>query len=487
MPGQHSTAEQANNPAPGPGTPADGLVVVSENGIGPYGQQVTMGHHVLAADQPAPIGAGSGPAPYDLLLAALGTCTSMALRMYAERKGWPLEKVTVFLRHQRVPAAQARAGQMPADRITREIRLEGDLGADQRKRLMEFAEKCPVHRALTAGATVTTTTPSLEPESSLEPVTAARTVPANYTADTHAALAAMGVLGHGGQVPTDVGQVRTGSGLAAVIAPPQILADVTTSEMPGPGGPIKLWVYRPAQGTGPRPGLVYFHGGGFVLDGQQSHDGFLHALAGGTGHVVVSVDYRLAPEHPFPAAVHDAQAATAYVAAHAAQFGIDPARLSVAGDSAGATLAAVTAQLAQAQGGPALARQVLIVPQTLYPPQADTASRRDLGEGYYLTTELLAWFADQYLPRPEDRTDPRAAPALAPALAGLPAVLVVTAGLDPLRDEGEQYAHAMASAGVEVRLHRLEGAFHLLWLATKTNPDVQADLIDAIAEHLTHA
>ncbi|MFF4820341.1 alpha/beta hydrolase [Kitasatospora sp. NPDC001309] len=230
---------------------------------------------------------------------------------------------------------------------------------------------------------------------------------------------------------------------------------------------------------------MYFHGGGFVIHGDHSHDGFLRALATGTGHVVVSVDYRLAPEHPFPAAVDDAEAAACYVAAHASQFGIDPEKLSVAGDSAGATLAAVTARLTRT-GGAALATQVLIVPHTLYPPQADTVSRRQFDDGPYLTTELLAWFADQYVPDPQDRSDPRAAPALAPDLTGLPPALVVTAGLDPLRDKGEQYAQAMATAGVPVRQRRLEGAFHLLWLATKTNPAVQANLIGLVAEHLNN-
>ncbi|MFI8931532.1 alpha/beta hydrolase [Streptomyces sp. NPDC053474] len=308
-----------------------------------------------------------------------------------------------------------------------------------------------------------------------------------YTADTRATLAVMATYGWQGRPPAEAAQARSGTALAAVIAAPPPVAAVTTTAMPGPGGPLELRVYRPVLDSAARAGLVYFHGGGFVTDGRHSHDGFLRALANATGHVVVSVDYRLAPEHPFPAAVEDAQAATRHVAAHAEQFGIDAARLSVAGDSAAATLAAVVAQQVRARDGLELARQVLIVPQTLYPPQADTPSRRQLGEGFYLTTELLSWFADQYLPAPTDRTDPRAAPALAADLSGLPAALVVTAGLDPLRDEGEQYAQAMADAGVDVQLRRLKGAFHLLWLATKTNPAAQADLIGFIAQHLTSA
>jgi acetyl esterase len=308
----------------------------------------------------------------------------------------------------------------------------------------------------------------------------------DYTEDTRAVLAVLTAHGHSGLPPATAARARAGTALAAVIGPPPPVAEVTAATAPGPGGPIPLTVYRPVADPRPRPGLVYFHGGGFVLDGARSHDGFLRALAEGTGHVVVAVDYRLAPEHPFPAAVDDAEAATRHVASYAGEFGIDPDRLSVAGDSAGANLAAVVAQSARTAGEPSLAAQVLIVPQTLQPPRADTGSRRRFGHGPYLTAELLAWFADQYVPRAEDRTDPRAAPALAPDLTGLPPALVVTAGLDPLRDEGEQYARSLAAAGVPVRQWRLEGAFHLLWLATKTAPAVQADLVARIAAHLDH-
>ncbi|CAM5408665.1 osmotically inducible protein C [Streptomyces spiroverticillatus] len=156
----HTTAQQPDTAAQAPGAEEAGLVVVSENGVGPYGQQVRAGHHLLAADEPEPEGTGTGPGPYDLLLAALGSCTSMTVRMYADRKGWPLEKVTVSLRHRRVHAAD-RAGSPSGNglvsQITREIRLDGALDADQHRRLMEIAEKCPVHRTLTAGALISTT------------------------------------------------------------------------------------------------------------------------------------------------------------------------------------------------------------------------------------------------------------------------------------------------------------------------------------------
>ncbi|MFF4820343.1 OsmC family protein [Kitasatospora sp. NPDC001309] len=139
-----------------------GLVVVAENGVRPYGQSVRAGRHLLAADEPQPDGQDTGPGPYDLLLAALGSCTSMTVRMYADRKGWPLDQVTVSLRHERVHAAdraECDNGNPGAlvSRITRRIRLDGDLDADQRRRLMEIAEHCPVHRTLTAGAVISTT------------------------------------------------------------------------------------------------------------------------------------------------------------------------------------------------------------------------------------------------------------------------------------------------------------------------------------------
>ncbi|MEI5098309.1 OsmC family protein [Streptomyces sp. PmtG] len=153
----HSTTAEQHLTHPNSATPGDdGLVVVAENGVGPYGQRVTTGRHVLVADEPEPAGTDSGPDPYRLLLSALGACTSMTVRMYAERKGWPLEHVTVSLRHERVPAADRTEGG-PGDHITREIRLVGDLSAEQRQRLIGIAEKCPVHRTLTSPTRITTT------------------------------------------------------------------------------------------------------------------------------------------------------------------------------------------------------------------------------------------------------------------------------------------------------------------------------------------
>ncbi|GGO41694.1 OsmC family protein [Streptomyces lasiicapitis] len=160
MPTPHTTTQQPGTAAQGPRAGEAGLVVVSENGIGPYGQQVRAGHHLLAADEPEPKGTDTGPSPYDLLLAALGACTSMTVRLYADRKGWPLEKVTVSLRNRRIHAADCAAcdgGNEQVSQVTQEIRLDGALDADQHRRLMEIAERCPVHRALTEGAFISTT------------------------------------------------------------------------------------------------------------------------------------------------------------------------------------------------------------------------------------------------------------------------------------------------------------------------------------------
>ncbi|GGV11981.1 OsmC family protein [Streptomyces spectabilis] len=153
MPAPHTPAQQQSTSAQDPAEA--GLVVVSENGFGPYGQQVRAGHHRLAVDEPEPLGTDSGPGPYDLLLASLGACVSMFIRAYAARKGWSLEKVTVSLRHRRVRAGDS--GNRTVSQITQEIRLDGPLDAGQRRRLMKTAENCPVHRTLTEGALINTT------------------------------------------------------------------------------------------------------------------------------------------------------------------------------------------------------------------------------------------------------------------------------------------------------------------------------------------
>ena len=204
--------------------------------------------------------------------------------------------------------------------------------------------------------------------------------------------------------------------------------------------------------------VVFFHGGGWVIGGIDSHDGQVREMVNRTDMVYVSVDYRLAPEARFPAAAEDCYAATQWVAANAASIGADAARLGVAGDSAGGNLAAVVAQMARDRGGPAIAHQLLIYPccdmdSNAWPSQTEN------GFDYFLTKESMDWFYDQYA-AVADRNNPYASPIKAADLSGLPPACVITAEFDPLRDEGEAYGAALQAAGVACEVHRYDGMFH---------------------------
>ncbi|MDP6352972.1 MAG: alpha/beta hydrolase [Alphaproteobacteria bacterium] len=246
---------------------------------------------------------------------------------------------------------------------------------------------------------------------------------------------------------------------AAVAVDAAAVGTVTDRTIPGPAGPLPVRLYR-AEGAGadPSPTLVFFHGGGWVIGDLDSHDAVCRWLCAHSGCLVVSVDYRLAPEHKFPAAVDDALAATAWVASHGGEIGADPCRLAVGGDSAGATLAAVVSQSARDSGSPALHFQMLIYPATDMTLGAQ--SHTDLAEGYRLTRVMIEWFRAQYLGAAADATDPRASPGATVDLAGLPPALVITAGFDPLRDEGDDYARRLAAAGVPVEHRCYEGMIH---------------------------
>jgi acetyl esterase len=211
---------------------------------------------------------------------------------------------------------------------------------------------------------------------------------------------------------------------------------------------IPLRLYRPqgVPASTALPALVFFHGGGWVIGDLDTHDTLCRQLTAGAGISVVNVDYRLAPEHKFPAAIDDAWAATRWVAAHAAELGIDAGRLAVGGDSAGGNLAAVVALLARDHGAPPLALQVLIYPVT--DVGAESQSYVDFAEGFMLTRESMRWFAAHYLTAERDAADWRVSPLRAPSLAGVAPALVVTAGFDPLRDEGDAYARKLREAGV---------------------------------------
>ena len=233
----------------------------------------------------------------------------------------------------------------------------------------------------------------------------------------------------------------------AVAEAPRPVKEVATRTLPGRRGNIPARFYHPAA-HGPRPVLVYYHGGGFVLGDLEAYDAVCRGLCDRTGALVISVDYRLAPEHPFPAAVDDAVDAYKWVRVHAPELGADPDRVAVGGDSAGGNLAAVVSQVARDEGLPLPRFQLLIYPAT--DMRRQTASHANLSEGYFLTRADMDWFLGSYLPGPEALTDPRASPLLAKDLSGLPPAHVVTAGFDPLRDEGRAYAEALGAAGVTV-------------------------------------
>ena len=238
---------------------------------------------------------------------------------------------------------------------------------------------------------------------------------------------------------------------------PEPVAGVEDRMLPGPGGEIPARTYVPF-GKEPFPVLVYFHGGGWVLGDIELSDGLCRTLANTTGCIVVSVGYRLAPEHPFPAAVDDAFYATQWAAANASGFGGDPLRLAVSGDSAGGNLAAVVAQIARDRGKPAIQFQLLIYPAT--DAACDTPSYSENAEGYFLTKAAMQWFWNHYLPKDVDRCHPHVSPLRADNFADLPPALVITAEFDPLRDEGELYAQRMQAAGTPVQLIRYNGMIH---------------------------
>ena len=238
---------------------------------------------------------------------------------------------------------------------------------------------------------------------------------------------------------------------------PQPVFKVEDRQIPGPAGQIRVRVYTP-EGNAPFPILVFFHGGGFVIGSIEVYDEFCRELTNGIGGIVVSVDYRLAPEHKFPAAVEDCYAATKWVAENASSIGGDAAHIAVSGDSAGGNLAAVVAQIARDSKKLPLAYQVLMYPVT--GAGYDTQSVRENAIGYFLTKDDMMWFDSLYLRNDADRANPRVAPLRAKTLSGLPPALVITAEFDPLRDDGEAYADKLRQSGVPVVCTRYNGMIH---------------------------
>lgn len=266
-------------------------------------------------------------------------------------------------------------------------------------------------------------------------------------------------------------------------AEPPPIAATQDRTIPGPAGELPIRVYTP-DAPAPHPVLVYFHGGGWTVGNIDIADRPCRALAHATGSVVVSVEYRMGPEDKFPASFDDCYAATAWVAEHAAELGVDPDRLAVIGDSAGGNLAASVALQARERGGPRIAYQVLIYPVT--DCGVEYPSHQENGDGYLLTSAAMRWFWGHYLSDPAHGSDPRAAPIRATDLSGLPPALVVTCEFDPLRDEGEAYAERLRAAGGSVKLHRFDGMIHGFFWMSQVFPQTQ-ELMDEIARELSSA
>ena len=264
-----------------------------------------------------------------------------------------------------------------------------------------------------------------------------------------------------------------------IAGPPKDVASVEELNAIGTGGQIPIRVYTP-QGEGPFPVLIYYHGGGWVFGSLDTHDNVCRFLSDGAGCVVVSVDYRLAPENKFPAAVEDAYAASQWVKYNVSFINGDLTRIAVGGDSAGATLAAVVACMFRDKPGPQPVLQLLAYPSTNL-SSFETNSYRECGQGYGLTKAALEWFRGHYLEKEEDRLNPHVSPLLAEDLSGLPPALVLTAEFDVLKDEGKAYAGRLQQAGVPVTYREYPGMIHggVAWA-------VALDLVsDALNEAVT--
>ncbi|MFO1095852.1 MAG: alpha/beta hydrolase [Planctomycetaceae bacterium] len=248
----------------------------------------------------------------------------------------------------------------------------------------------------------------------------------------------------------------------ALVVPLRVPRDpsvkIENRTIPGPAGELPARIYRPTEQRAALPIVLYFHGGGWVVGSITSHDALCRRMCGQSGCIVLSVDYRLAPEHKYPAAVDDAFAATRWAAAHAQELGGDPGRIAVAGDSAGGNLAAAVCLLARERGGPPLAAQLLIYPITDYMP--DFESYRRNGRGYFLEAEAIAWFWQHYLANATQAVEITASPLRATDLSGLPTALILVAEYDPLLDEGVAYADRLEQAGVRVERFMAHGQIH---------------------------
>lgn len=249
-------------------------------------------------------------------------------------------------------------------------------------------------------------------------------------------------------------------------ADPMDVAEVADGAFAGPGSDIRFRRYRPAGvQAGDLPTLIYYHGGGFVIGNIETHDSTCRRLANKSRCQIMSIDYRLAPEHPFPASTDDGIAAFRHIRDNAASFGVDASRIAVGGDSAGGAIAAVVAQACRDSGEAGPAFQMLIYPAT--DSSRESESRKKFAEGYFLSKDLMTWFWDAYVPEETDLSDLRLSPLLAKDFAGLPPAFVLTAGFDPLRDEGRAYADRLIDAGVKTTYVNYPGTIHGFFSLTR--------------------
>ena len=263
--------------------------------------------------------------------------------------------------------------------------------------------------------------------------------------------------------------------------PAPALARVEDVRIPGPAGEIPARLYAPTAGGAPLPTVAYFHGGGWVQGDLETHHGLCARLAKHAGALVVAVDYRLAPEHKFPAAVEDCLAAYRWLRARGRDLGADPARVAVAGDSAGGNLSAVVSQLAASGDVSVPTCQALIYPAVDF--SLETDSHRELVDGHVIPRDRILWYGEQYLRSEADKKDLRASPLLAPSLVGQPPTLLVTAGFDPLRDEGRAYGDRLREAGVDVVYREYPGQIHAFVSLTKAIPQGMTCTLE-VAEYL---
>lgn len=262
------------------------------------------------------------------------------------------------------------------------------------------------------------------------------------------------------------------------------LPTIDDRSIDSPDGEVPVRLYDPRKDDDETPLIVFFHGGGFVVGSLDTHDGPARKLAAETGYPVLSVDYRLAPEHPFPAGLRDCYAALEWASEAGDELHIDSDQIVLAGDSAGANLAASVALLSRNRDGPAIAAQVLVYPVT--GNATETEAYEENSEGYFLTTETMEWFHDRYVEDEIDEGNIYASPRLAADLSGLPPATVITAGFDPLRDDGTAYAQRLADAGNEVAHHNFDGMIHGFFnmIADPVDLDAAHDAYDAVVADL---